>query len=484
MSLVNSLSNSSPDSIDKFGHEAVLRSQRLAFERLRYPNLATRRNKLIKLKALLHNHREQIIEALHADFGHRSSDETCIAEIAASVGHIEYASKQLASWMRPRRRSTSIWFKPGSNSIQAQPLGVVGIISPWNYPINLAIAPLVAAIAAGNKVMIKMSEYTPASEKILREMLAKEFATDEVAVFGGASEESAAFSTLPFDHLLFTGSGRIGQQVMLAAAENLTPVTLELGGKSPVIIDPNYPIDEAAKRILWGKVINAGQTCVAPDYVLVPKGTADEFVLQFARAFAEFFPDGALSDDYTSVINERHHKRLLSLAETAADAGAQVVPLEEQSEEMLAKRKLPPVIIVNPPMDSRVMQEEIFGPVLPIVEVDSVEHAVSLVNKRERPLALYYFGNSERATDYVLKNTHAGGVTVNDVMLQFLQVSIPFGGVGPSGMGSYHGQEGFDTFSHLKPTFRQNGAGRFTGLKLLYPPYNGMSRKLIKATGG
>ncbi len=469
---------------DEFGYQRVLQSQRLAFERDRYPSIRTRLENLQALKAVLHQNREKIIDALHSDFGHRSRDETCVAEIAATVGHIEFASKKLGAWMRPRHRSTSKWFLPGSNSLQAQPLGVIGIVAPWNYPINLALAPLIAALAAGNRAMIKMSEYTPAATALLQEILAENFAEDHVAVFGGESKAASAFCSLPFDHLLFTGSGNVGRQVMLAAAKNLTPVTLELGGKSPVIIDKDYPIDEAARRILWGKIFNSGQTCVAPDYLLIPKGTTEEFVIQFARAFAEFFPDGAASDDYTSVIDDRNHSRLLGLIETAKEAGAGIVPLEEQSDSLKADRKLPPVLILNPPTDSRVMRDEIFGPLLPVIEVDDIEAAINRVNDGDRPLALYYFGHSERNRDRVLKHTHAGGVTVNDVMLQFLQVSMPFGGVGGSGMGSYHGQDGFDTFSHIKPTFQQRGVGRFTGLKLLYPPYGRMGRKLIKEMGG
>lgn len=469
---------------DELGFHRTMSAQRAAFERDRYPSILRRYRALQALKRLLQENRESIIQALHSDFGHRSADETRIAEVAATVAQIDFASNNLARWMRPRRRSTSFWFWPGQNSVQAQPLGVIGIISPWNYPINLALAPLVAALAAGNRAMIKMSEYTPASTQILREILSTQFDEDQVAVFGGDAKASGDFAAMPFDHLLFTGSSSVGRKVMLAAAENLTPVTLELGGKSPVIVDRDFPIDEAAQRILWGKIFNAGQTCVAPDYLLVPRGTADEFVLQLARKFAEYFPEGAGSDDYTAVIDARNHDRLQQMLEHARDAGARVVPLEEQSDDLRRQRKMAPVAIINPPLDSRVMRDEIFGPILPIIEVDNVDAAIDMINAGERPLALYYFGHSERACDRILKHTHAGGVTVNDVMLQFLQVSMPFGGVGQSGMGRYHGRDGFDTFSHLKPLFRQRGVGRFTGLKLLYPPYNQLTRRLIAAMGG
>ena len=469
---------------DTFGFEQVLQAQRRAFEDNRYPSYAQRRDRLSQLKTLLHTHREEIIEALHQDFGHRSRDETLIAEVASTVAHIEYVARHLASWMRPRRRATSMWFLPGTNRIQAQPLGVVGVMVPWNYPLNLALVPLIVAFAAGNRVMIKMSEYTPASTALLQRMLAKAFDTSEVAVFGGDAPASAAFAALPFDHLMFTGSTSVGRKVMQAAVANLTPVTLELGGKSPVVVGAGADIAETAERILWGKVFNAGQTCVAPDYLLVPRGTAREFVLQFARKYAEFLPQGAAGADYTAVIDQRNCDRLLALIEQAGQSAEDVVPLEPISDELLACRKLPTTLVLNPDLDSRLMREEIFGPILPLIEVDSVADAIAYINANDRPLALYFFGNSEREQDQVLKTTHAGGVTINDVMLQFLQTSQPFGGVGASGMGRYHGVEGFNTFSHLKPVFTQRGVGRFTGLKMLYPPYGPLSRRLVHLMGG
>ncbi len=469
---------------DEFGYNKVLRAQRAAFEACRYPGFKARQDKLHALKAQIHANRERIIAALTADFGHRSRHETLIAEVASTVGHIEYATGNLAAWMRPKSRRTSIWFQPGQNLIQAQPLGVVGIMAPWNYPINLALAPLVAALAAGTRAMIKMSEYTPASTEALREILAQEFAEDEVAVFGGDAPAAGAFAALPFDHLLFTGSTQVGRKVMQAAANNLTPVTLELGGKSPVIVSADYDIAEAAERVLWGKVFNAGQTCVAPDYLLIPRGTAEEFILQFARKYSQLLPEGAGSDDFTAVIDQRNYDRLRGLLDAAAAGGAMVVSLEDDSEELRARRKLPVTLVINPDAESRIMREEIFGPLLAVVEVSDEQEAIDIINRSERPLALYYFGHSERARDKVLKQTHAGGVTVNDVMLQYLQVSQPFGGVGSSGMGSYHGEEGFRTFSHYKPVFRQRGFGGFTGLKLLYPPYGNLAQRLIRMMGG
>lgn len=483
MSMHDTAAQAAP-SADSAELDAVLRQQRNAYERARSPSLIQRRKALRTLSRLLQDNRDAIVAALHSDFGHRSSDETRIAEIGATVANIEFARRHLAAWMRPRRRSTSMWFLPGANRVQAQPLGVVGIMAPWNYPINLAVSPLASALAAGNRAMIKMSEYTPASSQLLKQLLAQAFDQDQVAVFGGGPAESQHFSALPFDHLLFTGSTAVGRKVMAAAAANLTPLTLELGGKSPVIVASDYPMEEAASRVLWGKTTNAGQTCVAPDYVLVPQGRARDFVIWMSRHYRQRFPDGAQGQDYSSIIDQRNYQRLGQLVETAQSGGAEVVPLEPHTEALVAARKFPLTLILNPADDSRVMREEIFGPVLPVLEVPDVDHAVQRINAGERPLALYLFSHSEKIQQTVMKNTHAGGVTINDVMLQYLQVAQPFGGVGASGFGRYHGREGFETFSHMKAVFVQRGFGRFTGLKLLYPPYGPLSRRLISLMGG
>ena len=464
--------------------DEALAQQRAAFEQNRNPSLLKRRKALRALTHLLHGNRNKIVRALQMDFGHRSSDETRIAEIGATVGNIEYAHKHLPSWMRPRRRGTSIWFLPGSNSVQPQPLGVVGIMAPWNYPINLALSPLASALAAGNRAMIKMSEYTPESTRTLQQLLGEEFGADEVSVFGGGPAEAGYFSSLNFDHLLFTGSTAVGRKVMAAAAANLTPVTLELGGKSPVIVADDYPMEEATSRILWGKTFNAGQTCVAPDYVLLPQGGADDFVVWMSRHYRQRFPQGAVGEDYSSIIDQRNFDRLEQLVTSAQDAGARVVPMETPATALKANRKFPLTLVINPPTDSRVMRDEIFGPVLPVIEVPGLDSAIAMINSSERPLALYLFSHSEKVQDKVLRSTHAGGVTLNDVMLQYLQVAQPFGGVGASGFGRYHGREGFETFSHMKSIFTQRGMGRFTGLKLLYPPYGPIARRLTGLMGG
>lgn len=463
---------------------ATFKNQKDAFESNKFPTLTQRRQHLKSLKNLLTDNSDLIIAALCKDFGNRCTEETRLSEISNSINNIDYASHKLSTWMRPQKRGTGIWFLPGENQIVPQPRGVVGIIVPWNYPINIAVSGLASAIAAGNRCMVKMSECTPATEKLLRELIASKFSSDHISIEGGEADAAATFSALPFDHLMFTGSTRVGRFVMAAAAKNLTPVTLELGGKSPVIADDKYPIDEVAKRVLWGKTYNAGQTCIAPDYALLPAGSTENFIVWISRHFRAHFPDGVASNDYTSIINKAHYDRLTALVNDAEADGARIVRLEEPKPEHVKNRKFPLTLIINPSPDSRVMKEEIFGPVLPILETDSVNDAINFVNARARPLALYLFSNSNRFQDQVLKSTHAGGVTINDVLMQYLQAAQPFGGIGSSGFGSYHGKEGFLTFSHMKPVFKQRGIGRFTGAKLLYPPYGNIGRRLISLMGG
>ena len=330
----------------------------------------------------------------------------------------------------------------------------------------------------------KMSELTPSTTETIRRLTSRYFEETEIAIVGGESDVAAAFSSLPFDHLLFTGSTKVGRMVMMAAAKNLTPVTLELGGKCPVIVDADFSIDEAAHRILWGKTFNAGQTCVAPDYVLLPKGKAEAFAAAIKKHYQVHFPLGALDESYTAVIDRRSYDRLQALVKSAREAGAVVKPVEQHLPEHTESKKFPLTLVIDPRVDSPIMREEIFGPVLPVIEYDSIDGAINHVNGGDNPLGLYYFGNSYGGRKAVVENTLSGGVAVNDVMLQFLQVDLPFGGVGASGFGRYHGKEGFETFSHLKPIFIQRGLSSFTGLKLLYPPYGAIARRLISMMGG
>jgi coniferyl-aldehyde dehydrogenase len=448
---------------------------RKAYEADRMPSADTRRAWLDRLEALLRENGDDIVRAISADFGHRSAHETQMLELFPAISAIKHARAHLGSWMRPKRSWASLWFLPARNELRPQPLGVVGIIVPWNYPILLAVAPLVAALAAGNRAVVKMSEFTPKTGALFAELTRTYFARDEVIVVNGEADVAAAFSALPFDHLLFTGSTAVGKHVMRAAADNLTPVTLELGGKSPAIIGPEADLDEAAAQIMFGKCLNAGQTCIAPDYLLLPRGKEAAFTAAARRAVEAHYPSIATNPDYTAIINARHHARLQDYLDEARAAGAQVEPL--QAVTQTDARKVAPTVITGAPDTTRVMQEEIFGPLLVLVPYDSLASAVEYVNARPRPLSLYYFGREQRHIDFVLDQTVAGGVSVNETILHISQEDLPFGGVGPSGMGAYHGKFGFDTFSKIKPVFYQ---ARLNGVGLFKPPFGKRFEALIK----
>src|ERR1019366_4375521 len=352
-----------------------------------------------------------------------------------------------------------------------QPVGVVGIISPWNYPVQLALAPLVQVIAAGNRAMLKPSELVPETAALLHDLIAETFPEDQVTVITGGPEVGEEFSHLAFDHLVFTGSTRVGKAVMKAASENLVPVTLELGGKSPTIVAKDFNVKTAAERIIAGKLFNAGQTCIAPDYVMVPAGSRDAFVEACKDAVAKMYPTLLANPDYTSIVNDKHFARVTSYVEDAKTRGARVVEMNPASETLDAasgKRKLAPTLVLDPTDEMMVMQEEIFGPVLPVVTYQSLDEAIDYVNDHPRPLALYFFSHDKQATDRVLNETISGGVTVNETMLHVAQDDLPFGGIGPSGMGAYHAHEGFESFSKNKPVFRQ---ARVNTTGLLRPPY-------------
>ena len=458
----------------------VFEEQRRAFARHGAPSRAHRKAMLLKLEVMLSRSRRAISEALIEDFGCRSPHETQIAEVVGSLHSIRFARRHLGSWMRPRRRSTSIWFLPGSNRVLAQPKGVVGIMSPWNYPVHLTIAPLVAAVAAGNRVMVKMSEATPATAALMGRLIGECFGRDEVCVVRGEVDVSRTFAALPFDHLLFTGSTEVGRKVATSAAINLTPVTLELSGKSPVVIDSDYPLDQAAMRTVWGKLFNAGQTCIAPDYVLVPSGREAEFSQLAREAARKLYPTFVDNPQYTSVINESHFRRLRRLIDDARSKGAVIEPATDL-DGGAAVRKLPLTVIREVTPGMSVLEEEIFGPVLPVLGYRSIDDAIRYINLGSRPLALYLFTNSGSTRRRMLGLTTSGGVTVNDTLLHYLQDDLPFGGSGESGMGAYHGKEGFDTFSHQKAVFTQHGVGAMTGAQLLYPPYGRIAEALIRA---
>ncbi len=457
-------------------HDAFAAARR-AYEGARMPSAAARRQSLTRLEQLLVSHRESIEAAICADFGNRSRHETQLLEIFPALGTVRDARKHVARWMKPARAWASLWFLPARTEIRPQPLGVVGIIVPWNYPVLLAVAPLAAALAAGNRVLVKMSELTPQTSALFARLVHDHFPVDQVTVVTGGADVAQAFSRLPFDHLLFTGSTAVGRQVMQAAAEHLTPVTLELGGKSPAIIGPECRIDEAADKILFGKCLNAGQTCIAPDYVLLPRAQEQAFAVAAQRAVARLYPTLAANRDYTSIINERHLARLQGYMQDAAANGASLLPLSAAGESLEGSGKIAPTLVANVNDGMRLMQEEIFGPLLPLVPYDSLDEAIRYVNARPRPLALYYFGNFDDHIQRVLNETVAGGVSVNETLMHISQESLPFGGVGPSGMGAYHGRFGFETFSRMKPIFHQSS---LNGLHLFKPPFGKRFESLIR----
>ncbi|WP_036218200.1 coniferyl aldehyde dehydrogenase [Marinospirillum minutulum] len=450
----------------------LLSLQQQAFIQQPLPSAAQRKVWLQKLRGLLLEEKSAIAAAISADFSHRSVDETYLAEVLPSLEAIDYACKHLKRWMKPSRRSVSLAFQPASAKVVYQPLGVVGVLVPWNYPLFLSLGPLIGALAAGNRVMIKMSEHTPRTAQLLKELLAKVFAEDLVALVQGDAEVAIAFSQLAFDHLLFTGSTQVGRQVMQAAAQNLTPVTLELGGKSPTIISEEAPMQETAQRIAFGKTVNAGQTCVAPDYLLVHESRLDELVQALSQAVREFYPSLADNPDYTAIINPRQVERLQAYITDAQALGAEVIQLPSEAQE----RRLPLTLLLKVTDTMQVMQEEIFGPILPIITYKTFDEVLSYVRQRPKPLALYYFGYNKVEQQQVLQTLHAGGVCLNDTLLHVAQQDLPFGGVGASGMGHYHGYEGFLTFSHAKAVFSKS---RFNAAKFIYPPYGGWLQKLI-----
>lgn len=436
------------------------------------PSEATRRSRLQRLGALLDKHAEAFTAQISQDFGTRAATEITLTEIVPLRNALRHARQHLRAWMRPRRAATGWLFWPGRSLLLRQPLGVVGIVSPWNYPLLLALSPLVDVLAAGNRALLKPSELTPGFSEGLRLAVAEFFPSDEVAVLTGDAALGQAFCAQPFDHLVFTGSTAVGRLVAQAAAKNLTPVTLELGGKSPAIVDTSCDLGKTIDRLAWGKLINAGQTCIAPDYALVPRALVGPFVEALRASMLRLYPTFHGNPDYTSIVSDRHWQRLQALVADARALGAKVVELEPAD----GGRQMPPVLLLGVHDGMRAMQEEIFGPVLPIVPYDTLEEAIAFVNARDKPLALYWFGTNTAHRDQVLAQTQSGGVSVNDTLVHLAQDGLPFGGVGPSGQGHYHGEWGFRRFSLEKPVFLQS---RWSGGGLVYPPYTPRIQKLL-----
>ncbi len=445
------------------------------------PDARLRKDRLSRCIELLLTHREEFVDAMNADFGARSRDMSMLTDIVGAINPLKAARAQLDGWMKPQSRKVTpapLALFGARAEVRYQPKGVVGIISPWNFPVQLSFDAISGAFAAGNRVMLKPSEFTPETSALMARTLDLYFDEDEIAVFAGGADVGAAFAGLPFDHLIFTGATSVARHVMAAAAQNLTPVTLELGGKSPVVIGRSADLEKTAARVMNGKTMTAGQICLAPDYVLAPRESVDGFVNAAKTAVAKMYPTIKDNGDYTAMINQRHFDRVRGLINDAKAKGAQIVEINPAGEDFSQQehRKIPPTLIVGATDEMTVMQEEIFGPVLPIRTYTSIEESISQINAGPRPLALYYFGDDSAESEALLSRTHSGGVTINDVIFHVTQDDLPFGGVGPSGMGAYHGHRGFLEFSHEKAVYRQM-SGEL--LAMMRPPYGETFHKQV-----
>ncbi len=461
---------------------ACLQAQRAAFMAELPVSAAVRKDRLQRCIALLVDHGEALCDAVSEDFGHRSREQSMLTDITGTITATKGAIKQLESWMRPEKRKVDfpLNLMGAKAAVEYQPKGVIGVIAPWNFPIQLTFGPLAGIFAAGNRAMVKSSEFTPTVAAKFEEIVGTYFAPEELAFYSGGPEVGQAFAKLAFDHLIFTGATGVGKHILHAAADNLVPVTLELGGKSPTIMGRSANIESATRRIAMGKMMNAGQICLAPDYLLVPKEQEAAVIEGVRSAVSVMYPKLLDNDDYTSVINSRHRDRLQGYIDDARAKGGEVIEVNPGNEDFAASNgnKMPLYIVRNPTDDMTVMQEEIFGPVLPVKTYERVEEAISYVNAKDRPLGLYYFGEDAGEQRQVLERTISGGVTVNDVIFHVAMEDLPFGGIGPSGMGSYHGADGFKTFSHAKSIYKQ---AKIDVAKLagMLPPYTDKTRKTI-----
>ena len=452
----------------------VLEMLRQAYDRDGPPPLDQRLATLAALDKLLRANATALAEAISADFGNRAHQETIVAELVPALAAIRNARRNLRRWVRPERRRVDIAFQPGRAWVEWQPLGVVAIVSPWNYPLLLTVSPLVDAIAAGNRVIVKPSELVPRFSALFARLIAGAIDPATVTIVTGGPDVARAVCALPLDHLLFTGSTAVGRLVARAAAETLTPVTLELGGKSPAIVCRDYDMAAAAKTIALGKFFNAGQTCIAPDYALVPNEQVEAFAQAVIRAVKAMYPRVGGNPDYTAIVTDRHHDRLHGLLREAEQGGARLLRLDDAHSE----RRMGPTVVLNPPLDGALMGEEIFGPILPVIGYEKLTEATRFVRDRPRPLALYPFTRDPKSLDDVMAHTVSGGVSINSALMHCIQDDLPFGGVGPSGMGAYHGRDGFRRFSHARGVYK---AGRFSGFEFLAPPYGRKMQVALKA---
>lgn len=446
------------------------------------PSYAIRVDRINRCIALISDNQEEILDALQADFGNRSRTSSLFSDVVASINTLKHSRRKMRGWMRKSKRSVAFPFNLlGAQAyVKYQPLGCVGNCVPWNFPFSLAFAPLASIFAAGNRCVLKPSEFTPNCSMLLKRLVEQYFDQTELAVVTGGPKTGAGFSALPFDHLLFTGATNIAPHIMRGAAENIVPVTLELGGKSPVLISDTAPMKQAVDRIMFGKTMNAGQICLAPDYIMLPSGKVDEFVSLAQDSVAEMFPTLKDNPDYTSTINERHFTRLNGYLRDAKTKGAEIVEINPAAESFNQQEhyKIPPTLLLNVDDSMKVMKEEIFGPLLPIKTYDTIDDAIDYVNDHDRPLALYYFGHDRAEEKRVLNETVSGGVTVNDVLSHVMQDDLPFGGVGPSGSGAYHGLEGFRNFSHAKSVYRQTRVEKL--MAMMRPPFSEKLHNMIK----
>ncbi len=476
-SLNKSLSNTGSDKIQEM-HD-ILAEQKRAYRRHQLPTAAERIDRLTNLREVLLKYQDHIAEAISQDYGNRAVAETKIGEVLTCVEQTHYYSKNLEKWMKPSKRQVGHIHHPAKAWVEYQPLGVVGIIAPWNYPLLLSVGPLICALAAGNHAMIKISSASAKFGALLQKALAEVFPSDLVSVINGGGAISDAFSHLAFDKLIFTGSTDVGKTVMRAASENLVPVILELGGKSPAIVHPEMSIKDAAQRLVAGKLWNAGQTCVAPDYLFLPRGKTAEFVQSFRRFVTHMYPTIRDNQDYTSIINDKQYRRLQGYLEDAQQHGAQIIEINCKHEALADVRKIAPTFLTNVTPDMQVMQHEIFGPILPIFEYDSIDEVIDFINDRPRPLSLYYFDYNKDRAEYVAQHTHSGHFGNNQALTHVAQDDLPFGGVGASGMGKYHGPEGFFSFSHERSMMSKPKLYTF---KMILPPFNKPIHKIMYNT--
>lgn len=468
-----------PHSLDVHHLHDVLEQQKRAYERYPVPSAKDRIDRLARLKRILVKYQDQFAEAINRDYGNRSIGETKIGELLTCLEHIGYYSKHLTQWMKPSKRHISILHQPAKGWVEYQPLGVVGIITPWNYPLLLSVGPLICALAAGNHAMIKISSASSQFGQVLENALSEAFPQELVTVINGGGAISDAFSHLPFDKMIFTGSTAVGKTVMAAAAENLVPVILELGGKSPAIVHPSMDMKEAAQRLAVGKLWNAGQTCVAPDYLFLPKGRAAEFIENFKLIATGMYPHLRDNQDYTSIVNDKQYRRLQGYLDDARAQGARIIEINPHNESLEDVRKIAPTLLTGVTTEMDIMKNEIFGPIFPIFEYDQMEDVIEFINRRPRPLALYYFDFDQARADYIAQRTHSGHFGINTVLTHVAQDDLPFGGVGASGMGKYHGPEGFFNLSHERSMMSNP---KLYSLKYILPPFNKPIHRLISKT--